>query len=235
MVAVLGKRRRARPAAPARARAPRPRDSGSAGRRRCSRTRASPPRPAIRAGARSRRRAPPGGRGRRAAARSDSPRRTRPSRARRGARRRGRSARARRGSRATTAWRAAGVTKMLMKPAPAISVLCDQVRRRQRGDQRLRELARIALQRLRELQRDVRRDSRRAAACFGRSSVDRRAGALGRDGGEACGEPAFELARRSVMRTRATMAMRRTANQRRGTRGSIRGVIAPPSARSDGL
>ena len=56
----------------------------------------------------------------------------------------------------TTACRAAGATKMLMNPAPAISILSTRSDCRQRGDERLRELARIRLQRLRVLQCDVR-------------------------------------------------------------------------------
>ena len=68
-----------RPGAPSRGRAPRPRGSRSAGRRRCSSTRASPRVPARPEGWRAHRRAPPAGRARRAAGRWDWPTRTRPS------------------------------------------------------------------------------------------------------------------------------------------------------------
>jgi hypothetical protein len=58
----------------------------------------------------------------------------------------------------TTACRAAGVTKMLMKPGTGDLDLRDEIGRGQRGDERLRDVARLALQRLRMLERDVGRE-----------------------------------------------------------------------------
>ena len=105
----------------------------------------------------------------------------------------------------TTACRAAGVTKMLMNPAPAISIFSTRSDLRQRGDQRLRELARISLQRLRVLQRDVRREVA-VLRLLRTIELDRRAGALGATA--ACARCADSSAKIGHRRPRtATIAM----------------------------
>ena len=65
------------------------------------------------------------------------------------------SHRARSRIRATTARRAVSERNTLMNPAPAISTRATHGEGLERGDQRRRQLARIALERLGQLQRDV--------------------------------------------------------------------------------
>ena len=77
-----------------------------------------------------------------------------------------------------------------MKPGPAISTRDDEFAGRQRGDDRLREVARLALRRLGELQRHVGREV----------AVGRVARALDHDaGGRPCRTQFFRQGAQSVL------------------------------------
>ena len=119
--------------------------------------------------------------------------------------------------------------------------LLHQIGGRQRGHQRLREFARISLQRLCVLERDIRREVA-VLRLLRAIELDERAGALRRDGGEPAGQIHLELGTKihhrgppRIGRPSVTVGHGNRELSGAARAAPIRGVIPSRPRRNNGL